>query len=166
MDVYGEKVLKQLGLPTAISKIEDLNYFQILKLDPSVDDDGLVRDAAARQLRRLRDWQKEPYRDFANRMELAIVKARKALMDPVRRAKLRQQFGGSPELAATRAVSQAEHPGGKWESAAPVRKTAGIPKWVNILIVVVIVLVILMVIKGQGGLGKVIESLTKAIGGG
>jgi len=165
MDVYGEKVCKELGLPTAIKDIKDLNAFQLLKLDPSIDDENLVREAAATQLRKLRPWQKEPYRDFANRMELAIVKSRKVLLDPARRAQVRQQVQGSPQMAAaTRATSQMKHPGGAWseEVKAPEAQASGMPKWLNLVIIAVIVIIVLIAIGRMGGISGIIESIKSA----
>ena len=166
MDVYGEKILKELGLPTAIKKIEDLNAFQILKLDPAVDDPKLIHEAAAVQVRKLRPWQKHPYNDFAGKMELAIIKARKQLADPNIRAQIRARVQGSPQIAAaTKAASQIEHPQGAWTaSTAPPKKSQGLPRWLNKLIVLVIVLVVVyIVLKMFGGVGGIIESIKKMI---
>jgi len=166
MDVYGEKVLKELGLPTAIKKIEDLNAFQILKLDPAVDDPKIIHDAAAVQMRKLRPWQKDPYKDFAGKMELAIIRARKQLADPNMRASIRARVQGSPQIAAaTKAASAMKHPQGGWtETGAAPTKAQGLPKWLNKLIVLAIVVVVaLIVLKMFGGVAGIVESIKKAI---
>jgi len=167
MDVYGEKVLKELGLPTAINKIEDLNYFQILKLPPTVDDERLIADAASKQIRRLREWQKEPYRDFAGRMELAIVKARNALKDTQYRAALRARLQSSPKLAAaTKAISQLKQPGGKWPQEAAAHKHGAIPWWVNLIILLALVLAALLAVQKMGGFSLIWQQLKSAMSGG
>jgi len=167
MDVYGEKVLKELGLPTAIKSLKDLNAFQILKLDPAIDDSNIIHEASTVQIRKLRHWQKHPYKDFAGRMELAIIKARKMLANPEIRAKLRAQVQGSPQLAAaTMAAKNIKHPEGAWvtEAETTPEKSQGIPKWVNLLIILALVGIGLIVINSVfGGIGGIVESIKKMI---
>ena len=77
VDVYEGKVLKGLGLPTAVKRPDDIDYYTLLGVPEAVNDDELVRQAASRQLRRLREFQSNSNTaNFANRMEQLIIKAR------------------------------------------------------------------------------------------
>ena len=145
VDVYAEKVLKALGLPTAIRKPEEIDYFTLLGVSQMEEFDEAIAQAAVTQNRKLREFQqKGDTATFANRLEQLIIKARSTLGTAEGRARYKASMGGgpvkmAPAAAPTTGPSQAQIAKEHRKFDRRVVKRRGLRKLITAVVVVIIV---------------------------
>jgi len=147
MDPYADEILEALGLPTTIARFRELDYFQVLGIDPVVDSNEEIMKAASGRMRTVREFAKGGTRDYAREMERLIIQARNTLGDPAKRRRycLEKGFttgGGPGGLIEVEGEPRAGAERTAYDKAAPVKKGGG----GKIFLVILLILIILAVI--------------------
>ena len=150
MDPYADEILEALGLPTTVTRFRELDYFQILGVDPSIDSNEEIMKAASARMRKVREFAKGGTRDYAREMERLIIQGRNTLGDPAKRRRYCLEKGfttgggpgglieieGEPRVAAERTA---------YDKAAPVKKGGG--KIFLVILLILIALAVIAVVK-------------------
>jgi len=150
-----ESVLRDLGLPTKYRKLSDINYYQLLRLDPGVDHgtDAVLR-AASDQMKKLHKWTNTPQKAFVAEVERMVVKARAHLSDPLKRAEYRGAILASRGQTAAEAPPQPAEPQAQPERydafRAKVNRKALILKLKKIAILAAIIIGVVILFKVFG----------------
>ena len=173
MDPYADEILEALGLPTSIARFRDLNHFQVLGVDPSVDADGEIMRAASLRMRKVREFAKGGTRDYANEMERMIIQARNTLRTEGGRRMYRQQLGltppdilleSEPEVRGRTRPSAAARTA--YDKAPPAKKRSNL-LFLVILIILILIAVIAVVVLGpqrvRQGARETIEGGRRAV---
>jgi len=154
MDPYADEILEALGLPTSITRFRELDFFQVLGIDPSTDSDDAVIKAAGLRMRKVREFAKGGTRDYSREMELLIIQARNALKTPAARHKYRQQIGiAAPAMGITAEseetvqVRPAPKERTAYDKVQPAGRGGGRGKIFLIVLIILIIIAILAVWK-------------------
>jgi hypothetical protein len=126
-----------------------LTFFQVLGLDPSVDSDQAIIQAASFRMRKVREFAKGGTQDYAREMERLIIQARNALNTAAGRQQYRAQIGAAGPAAAQGEeelrVAPAPQQRTAYDKAKPSKQKRSKGKIFLLVLVVLIIIAIIII---------------------